>query len=54
VPLEAIKIDTLVKSRHLRHIIAEAAFTDDFNAICNKNQKLSRKSFVDALLRMVA
>lgn len=38
----------------LRHIIAKSALTDDFNAVCNKNQKLSRKSFVDALLRMVA
>ena len=38
----------------LRHIIAKAALTDDFNAVCNKNQKLPRKSFVDALLRMVA
>jgi hypothetical protein len=38
----------------LRHIIAKAALADDFNAVCNKNQKLSRKSFVDTLLRMVA
>ena len=38
----------------LRHIIAKAALTDDFNAVCNKNQKLPRKSFVDVLLRMVA
>jgi IS4 transposase len=37
----------------LRHIIAEAALSDDFNAVCNKKQKLPRKSFVDALLRMV-
>jgi hypothetical protein len=37
----------------LRHIIAKAALTDDFNAVCNKKQKLPRKSFVDALLRMV-
>ena len=37
----------------LRHIIAKAALTDDFDAICNKKQKLPRKSFVDALLRMV-
>ena len=36
----------------LRHIIAKAALTDDFNAVCNKKQKLPRKSFVDALLRM--
>jgi len=38
----------------LRHIIAKAALTDDFNAVCNKSQKLPRKSFVDALLQMVA
>jgi len=37
----------------LRHIIAKAALSDDFNAVCNKQQKLPRKSFVDALLRMV-
>jgi len=37
----------------LRHIIANAALSDDFNAVCNKQQKLPRKSFVDALLRMV-
>ena len=38
----------------LRHIIAKAALSDDFNAVCNKKQKLPRKSFVEALLRMVA
>lgn len=38
----------------LRHIIARAALRDDFNLVCNKKQKLPRKSFVDALLRMVA
>jgi len=37
----------------LRHIIAKAALSDDFNAVCNKKQKLPRKFFVDALLRMV-
>ena len=37
----------------LRHIIAKAALSDDFNLVCNKTQKLPRKSFVDALLRMV-
>ena len=37
----------------LRHIIAKAALSDDFNAVYNKTQKLPRKSFVDALLRMV-
>ena len=37
----------------LRHIIAKAELSDDFNAVCNKKQKLPRKSFVDALLRMV-
>ena len=37
----------------LRHIIAKAALSDDFGAVCNKRQKLPRKSFVQALLRMV-
>jgi hypothetical protein len=38
----------------LRHIIANAAMTDNFSAVCDKHSKLSRKSFVDTLLRMVA
>ena len=38
----------------LRHIIANAALTDNFAAVCDKHDKLSRKSFVDTLLRMVA
>jgi len=38
----------------LRHIIANAAMTDNFSAVCDKHGKLSRKSFVDTLLRMVA
>jgi hypothetical protein len=38
----------------LRHIIAKAALTDDFDAVCDKQDKLPRKSFVDTLLRMVA
>ena len=38
----------------LRHIIAKAAMTDNFSAVCEKHGKLSRKSFVDTLLRMVA
>ena len=37
----------------LRHIIAKTALSDDFDAVCNKEQKLPRKSFVEALLRMV-
>ena len=37
----------------LRRIISKAALSDDFNAVCNKEQELPRKSFVDALLRMV-
>ena len=37
----------------LRHIIAKAALSDDFDTVCNKKQKLPRKSFVEALLRMV-
>ena len=38
----------------LRHIIAKAALTNDFDAVCRTHDKLSRKSFVDTLLRMVA
>jgi len=38
----------------LRHIIAKAALTDDFDAVCRTHDKHSRKSFVDTLLRMVA
>ncbi|MCJ7541467.1 MAG: transposase [Desulfobacterales bacterium] len=37
----------------LRHIIAKTALSDNFNLVCNKKQKLPRKSFVDTLLRMV-
>lgn len=37
----------------LSHIIAKTALSNDFDAVCNKKQKLSRKSFVDALLQMV-
>jgi hypothetical protein len=37
----------------LRHIIAKAALNDDFSLVCNRKEKLPRKSFVDALLRMV-
>ncbi len=38
----------------LRHIIAKAALTDDFDAVCYRHDKYPRKSFVDALLRMAA
>ncbi|MCJ7540740.1 MAG: transposase [Desulfobacterales bacterium] len=38
----------------LRHIIAKAALTDNFDAVCYTHDKLPRKSFVDTLLRMVA
>lgn len=38
----------------LRHIIAKAALSNDYNLVCNKKQKLTRKSFVDALLRMAS
>ncbi len=38
----------------LRHIIANTALNDDFDAVCHKQEKLSRKSFVSALLRMAA
>ena len=37
----------------LRHIIGKAALSDDFDAVCNKSHKLPRKTFVEALLRMV-
>ena len=37
----------------LRHIIAKTALSDDFHAVCNQHQKLPRKSFLEALLRMV-
>ena len=38
----------------LRHIIAQAALADDFDAVCRTHDKLPRKSFVATLLRMVA
>jgi transposase len=38
----------------LRHIIAKAALTHDFDAVCRTHDKLPRKSFVDTLLRMIA
>ena len=38
----------------LRHIIANAAMTDNFSAVCGKHGKLSRKSFAGTLPRMVA
>jgi len=38
----------------LRHIIANTALSEDFDALCHKQDKLSRKSFVAALLRMAA
>ena len=38
----------------LRHLIAKAALTHDFDAVCRTQDKLPRKSFVDTLLRMVA
>ena len=37
----------------LRHIIGKATLSDDFDAVCNKSHKLPRKTFVEALLRMV-
>ncbi|EFK08643.1 transposase, IS4 family [delta proteobacterium NaphS2] len=37
----------------LRHIIAKSALSDDFHAVCNQDNKLPRKSFLEALLRMV-
>jgi hypothetical protein len=38
----------------LRHIIAKAALSENFDAVCHKQGKLSRNSFVSALLRMAA
>ncbi|MBW2101341.1 MAG: transposase, partial [Deltaproteobacteria bacterium] len=38
----------------LRHIIAKAALTHNFDAVCRTHDKVPRKSFVDTLLRMVA
>lgn len=38
----------------LRHIIAQAALSDDFDAVCRIRDKLPRKIFVATLLRMVA
>lgn len=38
----------------IRRIIAEAALTDDFAAVCGKHDKLLRKSFVETLLRLIA
>ena len=38
----------------LRHILAKAALNENFDAVCHKREKISRKSFVSALLRMVA
>jgi len=38
----------------LRHIIANAALSENFDAVCHKHEKLSRKSFVSAMLRMAA
>jgi len=38
----------------LRHIIAEAALSENFDAVCGNYLKALKKSFVDTLLRMVA
>lgn len=38
----------------LRRIIAKVALSEDFDAVCDKHDKLPQKSFVDTLLRMVA
>jgi len=38
----------------LRHIVAKVALSEDFGGVCHKYEELSRKSFVSALLRMVA
>ena len=38
----------------LRHIIARAALSEDFDAVCRNNLKSLKKSFINTLLRMVA
>ena len=38
----------------LRHIIAKAALTDDFDAVCRNHPKSLKKSFINTLLRMIA
>ena len=38
----------------LRYIIAKAALSENFNAVCGNYFKALKKSFVDILLRMVA
>jgi len=38
----------------LRHIIAKAALSEDFDAVCHNHPKSLKKSFISTLLRMVA
>ena len=38
----------------LRHIITKAALSENFDTVCDNHLKALKKSFVDALLRMVA
>jgi len=38
----------------LRHIIAKAALSEDFDAVCRNHSKSLKKSFINTLLRMVA
>jgi len=38
----------------LRHIIAKAALSEDFDAVCCNHPKSLKKSFINTLLRMVA
>jgi hypothetical protein len=38
----------------LRHLIAKAALSENFDGVCGNYLKALKKSFVDALLRMVA
>jgi len=38
----------------LRHIIAKAALSDNFDAVCRNHPKSLKKSFINTLLRMVA
>ena len=38
----------------LRHIIAKAALSEDFDGVCCNHHKSLKKSFINALFRMVA
>ena len=38
----------------LRHIIAKASLSEDFDAVCHSHPKSLQKYFIDMLLRLVA